>query len=125
MISFEDGKAYKTLPRHLTKQGLTPEAYRAKWGLPVDYPMIAPAYSAQRSRPALDLGLGRQRMLVTERAVGGLAEPMEVGEPQLAQAASSGIPTTTEVPRRAEQQTRSTKASRVSRSRMMAPLPNP
>ena len=65
LISFEDGKAYKTLRRHLTKHGLTPEAYRAKWGLPADYPMTAPAYSAQRSQLALDRGLGRTRSLAS------------------------------------------------------------
>lgn len=73
-ISFEDGKAYKTLRRHLTKRGLEPKAYRAKWGLPADYPMTAPAYSAQRSRLALDLGLGRQRSLLTEATADGSAE---------------------------------------------------
>ncbi|MBA9068316.1 putative transcriptional regulator [Methylobacterium sp. RAS18] len=59
LISFEDGKAYKTLRRHLTKRGLTPKAYRAKWDLPIDYPTTAPAYSAQRSQLALDRGFGR------------------------------------------------------------------
>jgi len=61
LISFEDGKAYKTLRRHLARLGLTPEAYRAKWGLPVDYPMTASDYSAQRSQLARDLGLGKSR----------------------------------------------------------------
>ncbi|WP_197430543.1 MucR family transcriptional regulator, partial [Methylobacterium sp. CCH5-D2] len=59
--SFEDGKPYKTLRRHLTLRGLTPEAYREKWGLPRDYPMTAPSYSAQRSELARALGLGQQR----------------------------------------------------------------
>ena len=45
LISFEDGKPYKTLRRHLTIRGLTPEAYREKWGLPVDYPMTSASYS--------------------------------------------------------------------------------
>jgi predicted transcriptional regulator len=49
LISFEDGKPYKALRRHLTIRGLTPEAYRAKWGLPVDYPLVSAAYSARRS----------------------------------------------------------------------------
>ena len=102
LISFEDGKPYKTLRRHLTKHGLTPEAYRAKWGLPADYPMTAPAYSAQRSRLAVDLGLGRQRSFVTEVEVGGSAEPQGTAEPQLTQAASSAMPTTIEVLREAE-----------------------
>src|SRR4051812_42704510 len=41
LISFEDGKPYKALRRHLTLRGLTPEAYKAKWGLPVDYPLVS------------------------------------------------------------------------------------
>lgn len=61
LISFEDGKPYKTLRRHLTLRGLSPEAYRAKWGLPLDYPMTAASYSAQRSELARALGLGQQR----------------------------------------------------------------
>lgn len=61
LISFEDGKPYKTLRRHLTQHGLTPEAYREKWGLPRDYPMTAPSYSAKRSELARALGLGQQR----------------------------------------------------------------
>ena len=66
LISFEDGKAYKTLRRHLARLGLTPEAYRAKWGLSVDYPMTASDYSAQRSQLARDLGLGRSRSAAPE-----------------------------------------------------------
>ncbi len=61
LVSFEDGKPYKTLRRHLTIRGLTPEAYRMKWGLPVDYPMVAASYSEQRSSLAKSLGLGQQR----------------------------------------------------------------
>ncbi|NEU11964.1 MucR family transcriptional regulator [Methylobacterium sp. BTF04] len=61
LVSFEDGKSYKTLRRHLTIRGLTPEAYRAKHGLPVDYPMTSASYSAQRSALAQSLGLGRHR----------------------------------------------------------------
>ena len=61
LVSFEDGKPYKTLRRHLTLRGLTPEAYRAKWGLPRDYPMTAASYSEQRSELARALGLGQQR----------------------------------------------------------------
>jgi predicted transcriptional regulator len=61
LISFEDGKPYKTLRRHLTLRGLTPEAYREKWGLPADYPMTSASYSAQRSELARSLGLGLQR----------------------------------------------------------------
>lgn len=61
LISFEDGKPYKTLRRHLSLRGLTPEGYRAKWGLPADYPMTSASYSSQRSELARSLGLGRQR----------------------------------------------------------------
>ncbi|KQU21649.1 MucR family transcriptional regulator [Methylobacterium sp. Leaf94] len=61
LISFEDGKPYKTLRRHLTLRGLTPEAYRAKHGLSADYPMTSASYSAQRSELARSLGLGQQR----------------------------------------------------------------
>ena len=53
-ISFEDGKPYKGLKRHLGTRGITPEDYRAKWGLPSDYP----AYSAQRSELARAISLG-------------------------------------------------------------------
>ncbi len=59
LISFEDGKGYKTLKRHLTAVGLTPETYRAKWGLPTDYPMVAPAYGIKRSAIAKSLMLNR------------------------------------------------------------------
>ncbi|MER2266523.1 MucR family transcriptional regulator [Methylobacterium oxalidis] len=61
LISFEDGKPYKTLKRHLTTRGLSPEEYRAKYGLPRDYPMVAAAYSEQRSSLAKSTGLGQQR----------------------------------------------------------------
>lgn len=60
LISFEDGKAYKTLRRHLSIRGLTPEQYREKWGLPRDYPMVAPTYSEARKALAKQIGLGRK-----------------------------------------------------------------
>jgi predicted transcriptional regulator len=59
LISLEDGKQYKSLKRHLSTRGMTPDEYRAKWGLPRDYPMVAAAYSAQRSQLAKALGLGQ------------------------------------------------------------------
>lgn len=61
MISLEDGKRYKSLKRHLSGRGLTPAQYRTKWGLPNDYPMVAPSYARQRSELAKQLGLGQQR----------------------------------------------------------------
>jgi predicted transcriptional regulator len=60
IISFIDGKGYKTLKRHLTVHGLDPNSYRAKFGLPSDYPMVAPSYSEVRSGLAKSLGLGVQ-----------------------------------------------------------------
>lgn len=61
IICLEDGKAFKSLKRHLrTSFNLTPEEYRAKWGLPADYPMVAPAYAEARSALAKSLGLGRK-----------------------------------------------------------------
>ncbi len=61
LISLEDGRQYKSLKRHLSGRGLTPERYREKWGLPSDYPMVAPNYAKQRSELAKSMGLGRQR----------------------------------------------------------------
>lgn len=61
LISFEDNKPYKTLRRHLTVRGLSPEQYREKHGLPSDYPMVAPSYSETRSRLARAAGLGGAR----------------------------------------------------------------
>lgn len=61
IICLEDGKKFKSLKRHLrTHYNLSPEEYREKWGLPADYPMVAPNYSATRSRLAKDNGLGRK-----------------------------------------------------------------
>lgn len=61
LISFIDGKPYKTLKRHLTTHGLDIEGYRRRYGLPTDYPTVASNYSAARSALAKDLGLGQQR----------------------------------------------------------------
>ena len=61
LISFENGKKYVALKRHLTSLGLSPQAYREKWGLPVGYPMTALAYSRQRADIAKVTGLGRAR----------------------------------------------------------------
>ncbi|MCJ2063155.1 MucR family transcriptional regulator [Methylobacterium sp. J-088] len=59
IVSFIDGKTYKTLKRHLTSHGLDPRAYRDRYGLPADYPMVAPAYAEQRSALAKAIGLGQ------------------------------------------------------------------
>lgn len=60
LICLEDGKKFKSLKRHLrSKYGLSPEEYREKWGLPYDYPMVAPSYARKRSKLAKEMGLGK------------------------------------------------------------------
>lgn len=62
LICLENGKKFKSLKRHLsTHYNMTPDEYREKWGLPADYPMVAPAYAAARSTLAKKLGLGKKR----------------------------------------------------------------
>src|ERR1044072_4549951 len=62
LVCLEDGKKFKSLKRHLrTQYNMTPEQYREKWGLPPDYPMVAPSYAAARSQLAKQMGLGQQR----------------------------------------------------------------
>ena len=62
IICLEDGKKLKMLKRHLrASYGITPDEYRAKWGLPADYPMVAPNYAEQRSNFAKKIGLGRKK----------------------------------------------------------------
>ena len=61
LICLDDGKQFKSLRRHLTALGMTPEQYRAKWNLPADYPMVAANYAAQRSALAKKIGLGQFR----------------------------------------------------------------
>jgi predicted transcriptional regulator len=62
IVCLEDGKKFKSLKRHLrTQYGMTPEQYREKWGLPADYPMVAPNYAEARSQLAKQMGLGQQR----------------------------------------------------------------
>lgn len=73
IICLEDGKQFKSLKRHLqTKYAMTPDDYRAKWGLPKDYPMVAPNYAAARSELAKKAGLGQMR---------GRAAPKPVAAP--------------------------------------------
>jgi predicted transcriptional regulator len=62
LVCLEDGKRFKSLKRHLRSQyNMTPEQYRDKWGLPADYPMVAPNYAVARSQLAKKMGLGQQR----------------------------------------------------------------
>lgn len=86
LVSFEDGKTYQTLKRHLTGRGLTLAEYRTKWGLPSDYPSTAPHYAARRSELAKAAGLGRKRAPMTAPVAsvgkrqprGGAVSPKEV-----------------------------------------------
>ena len=75
ITSLEEGRPYRSLKRHLTARGLTPEQYRAKWGLRSDYPMVAPSYSKARSELARALGLG-------QKAAGRKWKPGKKGESQ-------------------------------------------
>lgn len=69
IICLEDGQSFKSLKRHLSsKFGMTPAEYRTKWGLPADYPMVAPAYSEARSALAKSIGLGRKAAVVPVKA---------------------------------------------------------
>ncbi len=61
LVCLDDGLHFKSLRRHLTALGMTPEQYRAKWSLPADYPMVAANYAAQRSELAKKIGLGQSR----------------------------------------------------------------
>lgn len=76
IISMEDGKPYKSLKRHLSGRGMTPQEYREKWGLPHDYPMVASAYATKRSELAKSFGLGRKKAEPVQ------AEPAKRGRPK-------------------------------------------
>ena len=80
LISLEDGKRYKALKRHLAGRGLTPEQYRQKWGLPPDYPMVAPNYAAKRSELARSMGLGQKRREAAKTA--GTSEKVAAPAPK-------------------------------------------
>lgn len=78
IISLIDGKPYKTLKRHLSRHGLTPDQYRQRYGLKADYPMASESYSAARRDMAHKIGLGQKGRAA--RAVGGgAAAPSEAG----------------------------------------------
>lgn len=68
LISFIDGKAYKALRRHLLYNGHTPQSYRARYGLPVDYPMVAPSYSERRSEISRQIS-AKQRPRAQEKTL--------------------------------------------------------
>lgn len=75
LISLENGQKFRSLKRHLmTSYGMTPDDYRSKWGLPADYPMVAPNYAAQRSELAKSLGLGRKAADEADKPVAAAPE---------------------------------------------------
>lgn len=77
IVCLENGKKLKMLKRHLqTSYGLTPADYRAKWGLPADYPMVAPGYASTRSSLAKSTGLGRKRLATQSEP-----DPVQLAEP--------------------------------------------
>ncbi|QYE34065.1 MULTISPECIES: MucR family transcriptional regulator [Sphingosinicellaceae] len=86
IVCLEDGKKLKMLKRHLmTSYGMTPDAYRAKWSLPADYPMVAPNYAERRRNLAIRIGLGNKRTAV--EAPAPAPEPKTRGRRKLAVAA--------------------------------------
>jgi predicted transcriptional regulator len=75
IVCLEDGKRFKSLKRHLrTAHGLSPEEYRAKWGLEERYPMVAPAYSQRRAQLAVAIGLGRYGRRSAESRKAGVGQ---------------------------------------------------
>lgn len=68
LICLDDGKKFKSLKRHITRLGMTPAEYRAKWGLPDNYPMVAPNYSSVRSALAKSSGLGQKAPVTSAKA---------------------------------------------------------
>jgi predicted transcriptional regulator len=76
IVSMIDGKPYKMLKRHLGQNGYTPESYRETFGLPKDYPMVAPSYAEQRRTLAHKIGLGRKPKIAA-----ATPEPVEATKP--------------------------------------------
>ena len=101
MVSFEDGKTYKTMKRHLTLRGLTPDSYRAKYGLPSDYPVVSAAYSAQRSELARTFGLGQQRRKAALKVVARNETVAEAPKARGSKAKPKAVETPVDVPKAA------------------------
>ena len=79
LFCLDDGKKFKSLRRHLSTLGMTPDQYRAKWSLPADYPMVAPNYAAQRSELAKQIGLGQMRKNAAPQLKASTAAPTKRG----------------------------------------------
>jgi predicted transcriptional regulator len=93
IISMIDGKPYRTLRRHLTTHGLTPDDYRQRYGLKPDYPMVAPSYSESRSAMAKTIGLGRKAGQQVEQTAAGAAKTVRKGGKAALQAAKDTLGT--------------------------------
>lgn len=95
IVCLEDGRKLKTLKRHLmTRYNLTPEAYRAKWGLPATYPMVAPAYAERRRDLAKSMGLGRKptKAAAAAKAAPAKAAPAKAAAAPAPAAAAAAAP---------------------------------
>lgn len=109
IVCLEDGRKMKTLKRHLRSEyNLSPEQYREKWGLPPDYPMVAPNYAERRSELAREAGLGRRRAEATEAAGAAATAPqpaasqVSAGAETVAEAAPTPEPFVAPTPRAPE-----------------------
>ena len=81
LFCLDDSKKFKSLRRHLSTLGMTPDEYRAKWSLPADYPMVAPNYAAARSEMAKRSGFGQKRTSAAPRQKASTAAPTKRGRP--------------------------------------------
>ncbi|MGO9429466.1 MucR family transcriptional regulator [Rhodoblastus sp.] len=81
LVCLDDGKKFKSLRRHLATLGMSPDQYREKWGLPPDYPMVAPNYAAARSQLAKQSGLGQLRKNAAPAKKASAAAPSKRGRP--------------------------------------------
>ena len=90
LVSFEDKTAYRMLKRHLTNLDLTPEAYRAKWGLPGNYPMVAPFYTRKRAQLAEQMRLGHDDRDVGKLLPEASKAPTKNPEPRSSGGAAEG-----------------------------------
>jgi predicted transcriptional regulator len=99
LICLEDGKRLKMLKRYLkTNYNMTPEEYRKRWNLPMDYPMVAPNYALRRSELAKDIGLGKQSIRQRKQmALGKFKSGLPVGKGKLRIVKSTDIMTTRSV----------------------------
>jgi predicted transcriptional regulator len=91
IISMIDGKPYKTLRRHLSTNGMTPDEYRQRYGLKVDYPMVAATYSESRRAMAHKIGLGRKPVAAAAQAGDAAVDAMADAGATVAKAARKGV----------------------------------